>query len=172
MASEYGIHVPSRDSLQEIETSSRLRAEGQVLYVSMPLATQDDATGLAPMPLGIILSRQQLVTVRYSEVHAIAEIRARVDKGVCQGSAAVFVALIDGMVDFIADMLEKLSRDLASVSARECCRHRRQPALAHPRERTGPAAHCRLRRRNDHGLAASGIKGAPENRTPGSHLAG
>ncbi len=131
VASEYGIHVPSRDSLQEIETSSRLRAEGQVLYVSMPLATQDDATGLAPMPLGIILSRQQLVTVRYSEVHAIAEIRARVDKGVCQGSAAVFVALIDGMVDFIADMLEKLSRDLASVSARAFGRQGAAP----PRDR-------------------------------------
>ena len=33
-------------------------------------------------------------------------------------SAAVFSALADGMVDFDADMLEKLSSDLAAVSAR------------------------------------------------------
>ena len=40
---ESGIRVPTRESLQEIETSSRLRSEGQVLYVSMPLALQDEA---------------------------------------------------------------------------------------------------------------------------------
>jgi magnesium transporter len=117
VAADCGIHVPSRESLQEIESSSRLRAEGQVLYVSMPLAIQDDATGLVPVPLGLILSPQQLITVRFSEVHAFADVKARVEKGVCLGSAAVFAALIDGMVDFSADMLEKLSRDLAAVSA-------------------------------------------------------
>src|ERR1700685_987612 len=81
VAAEYGIEVPSRESLQEIETSSRLRADGQVLYVSMPLAIQDQAAGFAPMPLGFILSPQVLVTVRYSEVHAFAEVEARVKKG-------------------------------------------------------------------------------------------
>lgn len=118
VAAECGIHVPSRESLQEIETSSRLRAEGEVLYVSMPLAIQDDATGLVPVPLGLILSPQQLITVRYSEIHAFAEVRTRVEKNICLGSADVFASLIDGMVDAGADMLEKLSRDLAAVSAR------------------------------------------------------
>ena len=56
VAAEYGIDVPSRESLQEIETSSRLRADGQVLYASMPLAIQDQAAGFAPVPLGFILS--------------------------------------------------------------------------------------------------------------------
>jgi Mg2+ and Co2+ transporter CorA len=45
VAAESGVQVPSRQSLQEIETSSRLRADGQVLYVSMPLAIQDEAAG-------------------------------------------------------------------------------------------------------------------------------
>jgi magnesium transporter len=118
VTAECGINIPSRESLQEIESSSRLRAEGQVLYVSMPLAIQDDATGLVPVPLGFILSPQQLITVRYSEVHAFADVRARVEKKQCLGSADVFAALIDGMVDTGADMLEKMSRDLASVSGR------------------------------------------------------
>src|SRR6202451_3243775 len=56
VAAESGIQVPSRDSLQEIETSSRLRAEGQILYVSMPLTLRDDAAGFVPVPLGFILS--------------------------------------------------------------------------------------------------------------------
>jgi magnesium transporter len=56
--------------------------------------------------------------VRYSEVHAFARVieRARSDSKLT--SASTFVALIDGMVDFDADMLEKLSSDLAVVSGR------------------------------------------------------
>jgi magnesium transporter len=127
-AAECGVNIPSRESLQEIESSSRLRAEGEFLYVSMPLAIQDDATGLVPIPLGFILSPQQLITVRYSEVHAFADVRGRVERKQCLGSADVFAALIDGMVDTSADMLEKLSRDLAAVSARAFGRRGVPPA--------------------------------------------
>src|SRR6202171_3880520 len=79
VAAECGIHVPSRDSLQERGTWSRLRAEGQVLYMSMPLAVQDATAGFAPLPLGYILSPGLLVTVRYSEVHAFANVKALVE---------------------------------------------------------------------------------------------
>jgi len=116
VTADFGIQVPAR-SLQEIETSSRLRAEGPVLYVSMPLASQNEAAGFAPVPLGFILSPQLLVTVRYSEIHAFGPVQARVEAARLAGSAVVFAALIDGMVDFAADMLEKSSTDLAAVSA-------------------------------------------------------
>jgi magnesium transporter len=113
---EFGVEVPSRESLQEIESSSRLRAEGQVLYVSMPLAIE--AADFAPVPLGFILSPQLLVTVRFSEVHAFAQVEARIETGPHMGSAAAFCALMEVMVDSSADKLEKLSSDLAAVSAR------------------------------------------------------
>jgi magnesium transporter len=121
VAEESGIQVPSRQSLQEIEASSRLRTDGQVLYVSMPLILQDEAAGFLPLPLGFILSSQVLVTVRYSEVHAFVQVEARVKKGLEAGSTIVFAALIDSMVDFSADRLEKLSSDLAAVSATAFC---------------------------------------------------
>jgi magnesium transporter len=117
VAAELGFQVPSREALQEIETSSRLRADGQILYLSMPLTLQDEAARFASVPLGFILSPEAVVTIRYSEVHAFAEVEADVDKGVCAGSATVFAALIDGIVDFDADRLEMLSSDLAGVSA-------------------------------------------------------
>jgi magnesium transporter len=118
VAAECGIQIPSRESLQEIEASSRLRVENNVLYVSMPLAIQDASHALAPVPLGFILSQQQLITIRFSEVHAFAEVKKQVGKGICMNSTAVFYTLIDSMVDFVADMLEKLSADLTSVSAK------------------------------------------------------
>jgi magnesium transporter len=117
VAAEYRVHVPSRESLQEVETSSRVRAEGQVLYVNMPLAIQDASAGFAPMPLGFILSPEVLVTVRYSDVHAFAEVKAQIQNAPHTSSAAVFVALIDGMVDAAADMLETSSNSLAVLSA-------------------------------------------------------
>jgi magnesium transporter len=118
VAAACGIQVPSRESLKEIEASSRLRIENNVLYVSMPLAIQDAATGLEPVPLGFILSQQQLITVRFSDVHAFVDIEKQVEKGVCLNSTGVFSALIDAMVDSSADMLEKLSADLAAVSVK------------------------------------------------------
>jgi len=118
VAADYGIAVPSRDSLQEIEASSRLRAVGQALYLSMPLSVQEESAGFGPVPLGFVLSAQRLVTIRYSDVPAFDRVVARVEQKQHVGSAPVFCSLIEGMVDFAADHLEMLSSDLAAVSAR------------------------------------------------------
>jgi magnesium transporter len=117
VAAECGVHVPSRESLQEIENSSRLRADDEVLYMSMPLAIQDGAH-LVPVPLGFILSPQRLITLRYSDVHAFANVVPRVKADPQLSGTAIFVALVEGMVDFSADLLERLSSDLAVVSAK------------------------------------------------------
>jgi magnesium transporter len=133
VAAQYGVGVPSRESLQEVETSSRIRAEGQVLYVNMPLANQDTSKDFAPLPLGFILSPELLITVRYSDMHAFAKVKAEVGKNPSMSSAAVFVALIDGMVDFAADMLEASSNGLATLSATTFGQNTAQPAAPHKR---------------------------------------
>jgi magnesium transporter len=133
VAAEYRIHVPSRESLQEVETSSRVRAEGQVLYVNMPLAIQDASAGFAPLPLGFILSPELLVTVRYSDVHAFDKVKEEVENDPHMSSAAVFVALIDGIVDFAADMLETSSNSLAAVSANTFGQNTAASAVRHKR---------------------------------------
>jgi magnesium transporter len=117
VAADYHIEVPLRESLQEIETSSQLKADGALLYVSMPLSLEDEVAGFAPMPLGFILSSELLVTVRYSDVHAFGIVEAGIAPGL-HTSSAVFVALIEAMVDFYADSLERLSNSLAALSAR------------------------------------------------------
>jgi len=71
---------------------------------------------LRPFRSDSILSPQLLVTVRFSEVHAFAQVEARIEKDPHVGSAGPrSVALMEGMVDFSADKLEKLSSDLAAV---------------------------------------------------------
>lgn len=116
VAREWGVRVPSRESLQEIETSSRTRLEGEALYMSMPLAIRDGERGLSPVPLGFVLTARCLITVRFSEVKAFRPVIERCTADPQLGSAAMFVALIDAMVDFDADVLERLSSELAVIS--------------------------------------------------------
>ena len=125
IASEYGLRVPSQESLREIESSSRLRAEGQVLTLSMPLTVPEERADPLPAPLGFILSPSLLVSVRFTEVHGFAEVRARLDKGVAppMDSTAVFAALIETMVDYRADLLESMSAQVGAVSKRVFARH-------------------------------------------------
>jgi magnesium transporter len=113
---DYHISIPSREALQEIEASSRLRVEGQVLYLSMPLGIRDEAHGLAPVPLGFILTPSLLVSLRYRALRAFDTVAAQLQDRPATGSAAVFSALVDAMVDNSADMLEQLASDLAMVS--------------------------------------------------------
>jgi magnesium transporter len=124
IASEFGLHVPSHEALQEIESSSRLRAEGQVLTMSMPLVVPEEKPDPVPAPLGLILSPTLLVSVRFTDVHGFAEVRARLEKTAAPtDSTAAFATLIEGMVDYRADLLESISANVASISKRVFARH-------------------------------------------------
>jgi magnesium transporter len=126
--SEYDVRIPSPDQLKEIESSSRLRTDGKTMYLSMPLVAHDDHADAGPGFLGFILSAQLLVTVRYTELHTFADVRARIEKDPKQfGSDTTFTALLEAMVDFAADFLESIGGNLGGIS--------RQVFRAHARER-------------------------------------
>ena len=118
VAAESGIQVPSRESLQEIETSSRLRAQGQMLYVSMPLTLRMKPPASRRYRWDSFSPRKCWSPYGIPWCTALRRSRRMWPRALCAGSASVFAALIDGMVDFDADRLEKLSSDLAEVSAR------------------------------------------------------
>lgn len=125
---DFGIRVPSRAELEEIESSSRVRVEREHLYLSMPLPVEDDRAAPSPVPLGFILSPALLVTVRFSDVRAFGKVSARFKEGEPPAdSQAAFTALAEAMVDFGADALERASGELATVS-RLVFTHTRTPA--------------------------------------------
>jgi magnesium transporter len=113
----WGLHVPSRDALEEIETSSRLRAVGGVLYLSMPLGLHTIPENEVPTPVGFVLSQTVLVTIRFANMHSVAHVVKRVERdGDIGTSSAAFLALIEEMVDVGADTLEKLAAELRGIS--------------------------------------------------------
>jgi magnesium transporter len=125
ISKDYGLPVPSREALQEIESSSRTRADGQVLTLSMPLTVSEERADPLPVPLGFILSPSLLITVRFTEVHGFAAVRASLEKGDAPpaDSTAVFAALIERMVDYRADLLETISAEVGGISKRVFTRH-------------------------------------------------
>ena len=124
IAAEYGLRVPVREALQEIESSSRLRVEGQVLTLSMPLVAPEERADPLPAPLGFVLSPSVLLTVRFTDVHGFADLRSRLEKSEgAVDSSSVFAGLIECMVDYRADLLEGIGAQVSAVSRRVFARH-------------------------------------------------
>ena len=116
---EHGIRVPTRAELEEIESSSRLSRDGDALYMNMPVATLDGDGTIVPSPVGFVLTGKIVVTIHFAKLHTTAAVLARVDSGTDAVSApAVFAMVIEGVVDFSADQLEKIAADMTAISQR------------------------------------------------------
>jgi magnesium transporter len=111
-----GVEIPSRYALEEIEASSRLRARGDVLTLSMPIASKSSAGESMPTPLGFVLTPKLLVTVRYAELHAIKPALEHLEHDAKPTSIDMFALLVEAMVDYAADLLEQISGKLNEIS--------------------------------------------------------
>ena len=116
---EFKVKVPSREQLDEIESSSRLRSQGKRLYLSTPLGAPHELIDTAPSPLGFVISPELLITVRYRELRSFAQAREVIDKaGGASSSTSIFATLLESMVDVDADVLERVARELGDISRR------------------------------------------------------
>jgi magnesium transporter len=116
---EFGVKVPSREQLNEIESSSRLRVDGKRLFLSMPLSAQHDVIDAVPTPIGFILSPALLVTVRYTELRPFSSVRDSIAGNQrCVSSTSTFATLLEAMIDFGADLLERIASELGAISRR------------------------------------------------------
>src|SRR6266851_6144842 len=52
---DYGLELPSREDLSEVESSSRIFEENGVLFLSMPIVSYARALEDAPSPIGFLL---------------------------------------------------------------------------------------------------------------------
>jgi len=111
----FGLRVPTKEELAEIEATSRLRIERDALYLTAPLvfAPQDGPWVVAPT--GFVLAKNVLLTVRFAKLTAFDTAAAECASSQLQ-PAAVFVRLIECLVDRIADLLEASARDLDEAS--------------------------------------------------------
>jgi magnesium transporter len=111
------VRIPTKEALSEIETSSRLMAEGGTISMSTSIVVRGDTNEAFLSPLGLILTKDVLVTVRFEETsifESLVELIRR-DETLRTGTG-VFTALLEALVDRGADVLERLGGELDKVS--------------------------------------------------------
>jgi len=115
-----GIDLPTHDDLVEIEASSRLAIENDVLFLSSTALVGVQAGDPHTTPLGFVLRHDLLITIRFATLPALASFADVVLAGKRQipCSAALFAGVLDAIVDRIADTLERLGSELDAVSHR------------------------------------------------------
>ncbi|MGA3302746.1 MAG: magnesium transporter CorA family protein [Methylovirgula sp.] len=113
-----GVGVPTREHLSEIESSSRLRARDGVLSMSIPMTTRGSDGEPVVAPVGFVLSRDRLLTVRFATLHAFDEVTQRFKEAGAMptSSREVFVELCEEIVDGLADNLEQVAAELRTIS--------------------------------------------------------
>jgi magnesium transporter len=114
-----GTAIPTLDALAEIEASSRLRNRNGVLTMTAPSSAPHPTEDRMASPLGFVLARGRLATVRFSPSPAFDAVAASIDAGrtVSANGLEVFTRLNEEMVDRIADGLERLAEELGILSA-------------------------------------------------------
>ncbi len=113
-----GLDVPTREEMHEIEISSRLYKENNALFMTATILA--NATSLEPKmdAVTFILSKTQIITVRYLETQAFTTFIANITRFRVQNhpAADVLLGLLEAVTERIADILEQAGHNLDNYS--------------------------------------------------------
>ncbi|CAH2601595.1 Magnesium transporter CorA family protein [Rhodovastum atsumiense] len=112
-----GLHVPGLAELSEIESSSRLYRRNGTLTMSLP-AVQAADTQARTTPVGVVLSRERLLTVRFARLRAFETFAESCKDREQISSTDLLLGLLEAIVDRLADVLERTGEELDQVSGR------------------------------------------------------
>ncbi|MFV1852314.1 MAG: magnesium/cobalt transporter CorA [Thalassospira sp.] len=114
----FGIEVPTREEMQEIELSSRLYDEDGALFMTVSVLTR--ATTDAPQTTAVtfILVKKTLITLRYADPVPFKTFIRRVKRSpsLANSAEAVLFGLLEQIVDRLADLMEQTTTDLEALS--------------------------------------------------------
>ncbi|WP_129641676.1 magnesium transporter CorA family protein [Peristeroidobacter agariperforans] len=115
----FGIEVPTREEMKEIETSNRLYEDNGALYMTMTVAAQLDTDRPVSMAVTFILAGNRLITNRYMDTKPFQQFIAYAGKhpASCPNGVTILAGLMEAFIERIADVLERVGADLDSVSS-------------------------------------------------------
>lgn len=113
-----GFGIPTREEMEEIEASSRLYSENGTYFMTATLPANTDGDKPQMSPVTFVLSGERLVTIRYHEPRAFDIFPTHAEKAAvgCSDGQSVLLGLLEAVVDRLADVLERVSRDIEVVS--------------------------------------------------------
>jgi len=113
-----GIEIPTREEMQEIESSSRLYREDDTLFLTANFLYGADTGEFSSTPISFVLTTNALITVRYATPKAFPVFTARCQKSpvLLTSADAVMLHLFEQIVDRLADILERIGADMERAS--------------------------------------------------------
>lgn len=112
------LEMPTREEMQEIETSSRLYREGDVSYMTANVLYQAETTQPKTTAVTFMRTPRAMVTLRYADPLSFRQFIARAQRqpGLTVNADAVLCGILDSVIDRAADVLENAGKVLDSVS--------------------------------------------------------
>lgn len=114
---EYHLPIPPRGELEEIEFSSRLQYEDGVFTLSVPVTPHKKHGDPVTSPLGFVLTKDLLVTLRFARLHTFEAITQRVERRP-RSAPDVFLVILEALIDYGADRLEEMRAEALKISDR------------------------------------------------------
>jgi magnesium transporter len=113
-----GIDIPTLAEMQEIEVSSRLYSEDGASFMTATLPSRTDTDDLVLGPITFVLVAEKLITVRYHEPRAFKTFPQRAEQVSlgCRRGDSILIALLEAVVDRLADVLERVRHDVDELS--------------------------------------------------------
>jgi magnesium transporter len=114
----FGVAVPTREEMAEIEPSSRLYIENGMRYMTATLICHADTEAPKSAVVTFIAGNGKLVTVRYDDPRPFSLLAGRLARS-CEPNVtgeSVLVDLLDAIIDRAADILEKVGGEVDRVS--------------------------------------------------------
>ena len=120
-----GHGVPTREEMAEIEISSRLYFENGVAFMTAILPAQADGDEPQMAPVSFVLAHSRLVTIRYHEPRAFNSFPPRAERTAMHlpDAKTILIALLEAIVDRLADILERVAHEIDGVSRATFRRH-------------------------------------------------
>jgi len=112
----FGLRVPVREELAEIETTSRLQIERDAFYLTAPLTFAAEGEPWVLAPTGFVLSQHVLLTVRFAKSVAFDTVIKELAPAEKFEPVFAFVRILEALVDRLADLLEASGHDLDDAS--------------------------------------------------------
>ena len=112
--SRLGLDIPTREDMEEIEISSRLYYEEGDAFMTATVPAKTDSDDLQMAPVTFVLAGDRLITVRYHDPRAFQ--RAQKTGTGLRNGEGVLVALLEAIVDRLADVLERAQREIDAIS--------------------------------------------------------
>jgi magnesium transporter len=114
----FGVAVPTREEMQEIEVSSRLYVENGARFMTATLMCHSDSMTPKTTPVTFILAGHRLLTVRYDAPRPFAIVEHKLGR-LCPPKItgdSVMMDLLDAVIDRAADIQERVGAEIDQIS--------------------------------------------------------